>query len=137
MSRPSNYRKVQIKCPNDIASLLMNELRFEKKEIVKVVIINNKNVVLKILDVAIGAGNYSNLNIRNILSETIKMNAPKIILVHNHPSGDPTPSKKDLEITEKLQKAADFLGIELLDHIIIGNMCYESIMQYKNRQNNN
>ena len=82
MSKPSNYRKIQIKGPNDVANLLMNDLRFEKREIVKVVIINNKNIVLKILDVAIGSGNCSNLNIRYILSETVKMNAPKIILVN-------------------------------------------------------
>lgn len=136
MNRTSNYRKIQIKSPNDIANLLMEELRFEKKEIVKVVIINNKNIILKILDVAIGSGNYSSLNIRNILSETIKMDAPKMILVHNHPSGDPTPSKKDLEVTETLRNAAKILNIELLDHIIIGNMSYMSIMQYKIRQNN-
>lgn len=136
MNRTSNYRKIQIKSPNDIANLLMEELRFEKKEIVKVVIINNKNIILKILDVAIGSGNYSSLNIRNILSETIKMNAPKMILVHNHPSGDPTPSRKDLEVTETLKNAAEILNIELLDHIIIGNMSYTSIMQYKIRQNN-
>ena len=136
MNRTSNYRKIQIKSPNDIANLLMEELRFEKKEIVKVVIINNKNIILKILDVAIGSGNYSSLNIRNILSETIKMNAPKMILVHNHPSGDSTPSRKDLEVTETLKNAAEILNIELLDHIIIGNMSYTSIMQYKIRQNN-
>lgn len=136
MNRTSNYREIQIKSPNDIANLLMEELRFEKKEIVKVVIINNKNIILKILDVAIGSGNYSSLNIRNILSETIKMNAPKMILVHNHPSGDPTPSRKDLEVTETLKNAAEILNIELLDHIIIGNMSYTSIMQYKIRQNN-
>ena len=128
MSKPSNYRKIQIKGPNDVANLLMNDLRFEKREIVKVVIINNKNIVLKILDVAIGSGNCSNLNIRYILSETIKMNAPKIILVHNHPSGDPTPTKQDIIVTEKLKEAAELLKIELLDHIVIGNMQYRSIM---------
>ncbi len=128
MSKPSNYRKIQIKGPNDVANLLMNDLKFEKREIVKVVIINNKNIVLKILDVAIGSGNCSNLNIRYILSETIKMNAPKIILVHNHPSGDPTPTKQDIIVTEKLKEAAELLKIELLDHIVIGNMQYRSIM---------
>ena len=128
MSKPSNYRKIQIKGPNDVANLLMNDLRFEKREIVKVVIINNKNIVLKILDVAIGSGNCSNLNIRYILSETVKMNAPKIILVHNHPSGDPTPTKQDIFVTEKLKEAAELLKIELLDHIVIGNMRYKSIM---------
>ena len=129
MSKPSNYRKTQIKKPNDVANLLMNDLRFEKRELVKVIIMNNKNIVLKILDVAVGSGNFASLNIRYILSETIKMDAPKIILVHNHPSGDPTPTQADYITTSKLKKAAEILKIELIDHIIIGNMRYQSIMQ--------
>ncbi len=129
MNKPSNYRKVQIKRPNDVAKLLMSDLRFEKRELVKVIIMNNKNIVLKILNAAIGSGNFATLNIQYILSETIKMNAPKIILVHNHPSGDPTPSKVDIDITAKLKKAAELLRIELVDHVIIGNMRYQSIMQ--------
>lgn len=129
MSKPSNYRKIQIKRPNDIANLLMNDLRFETREIVKVVILNNKNVILKILDVAIGSGNFSSVNIRYILSETVKMDAPKIILVHNHPSGDPTPSDNDIIVTRRLKDAAEILKIELLDHIVIGNLTYKSIMR--------
>ena len=128
MSKPSNYKKIQIKSPKDVANLLMSDLRFEKREIVKIIILNNKNIVLKILDVAIGSGNFSNLNIRYILSETIKINAPKIILVHNHPSGDPTPSGADIVVTSKLKEAAEILNIELLDHIVIGNMQYRSIL---------
>lgn len=128
MSRPSNYKKIQIKSPKDVANLLMSDLRFEKREIAKIIILNNKNVVLKILDVAIGSGNFSNLNIRYILSETIKINAPKIILVHNHPSGDSTPSGADIIVTNKLKEAAEILNIELLDHIVIGNMQYRSIL---------
>ena len=128
MSKPSNYKKVQIKSSKDVAELLMRELRFEKREIAKTIILNNKNVVIKIIDVAIGAGNFSNLNIRYILSETVKMNAPKIILVHNHPSGDPTPSRSDILVTKKLKEASETLSIELLDHIIIGNMQYKSIL---------
>ena len=127
MSKPNNYKKVQIKSPNDVANLLMNDLRFEKREIVKAILLNNKNIVIKILDVAIGAGNFSNLNIRYILSETIKINAPKIILVHNHPSGDPTPSKADILVTNRLREAVNILNIELVDHIIIGDMQYKSI----------
>lgn len=131
MTKPSNYKKIQIKSPNDVADLLMNDLRFEKREIVKILVLNNKNIVIKILDVAIGSGNFSNLNIRYILSETIKMNAPKIILVHNHPSGDPTPSRADFVVTKKLKEAANILNIELLDHIVIGNMQYKSILSWK------
>ena len=127
MNRQSNYKKIQIKRPQDVANLLMNELRFEKREIVKVLILNNKNIIIKILDVAIGSDNFAHLNIRYILSETVKIDAPKIVLVHNHPSGDPTPTESDFIATEKLKEAAKVLKIELLDHIIIGNMRYNSI----------
>lgn len=75
-----------------------------------------------------------NLNIRSILSETIKMNAPKIILVHNHPSGDSTPSKQDYELTSKIEQASKMLGVELLDHIVIGNMEYTSIKSLERNQ---
>ena len=128
MSKPSNYKNIKIKNPKDVSELLMNDLRFEKREIAKIILLNNKNDIIKIIDVAIGSGNFSNLNIRYILSETVKMNAPKIILVHNHPSGDPTPSKSDLIVTKRLKDAAQLLDIELLDHIVIGNMRYKSIM---------
>ena len=135
MSKPSNYKKIQIKNPKDVANLLMSDLRFEKREIVKIIILNNKNIVLKILDVAIGSGNFSNLNIRYILSETIRINAPKIILVHNHPSGDSTPSGADIIVTNKLKEAAEILNIELLDHIVIGNMQYRSILSWSLERN--
>lgn len=128
MSKPSNYKNIKIKNPKDVSELLMNDLRFEKREIAKIILLNNKNDILKIMDVAIGSGNFSNLNIRYILSETVKMNAPKIILVHNHPSGDPTPSKSDIIVTKRLKEAAQLLDIELLDHIVIGNMHFKSIM---------
>lgn len=131
MNKPSNYRKIQIKKPSDVANLLMNDLRFETRELVKVIIMNNKNIVLKILDVASGAGNFASINVRYILSETIKMDAPKIILVHNHPSGDPTPSRADIEATDKLKKAVEILKVELIDHIVIGNNRYHSIMNDK------
>ena len=135
MNKPSNYKKIQIKNPKDVANLLMSDLRFEKREIAKIIILNNKNIVLKILDVAIGSGNFSNLNIRYILSETVKINAPKIILVHNHPSGDPTPSGADIVVTSKLKEAAEILNIELLDHIVIGNMKYRSILSWSLERN--
>ena len=128
MSKPSNYKKIQIKSSKDVAELLMNDLRFEKREIAKILILNNKNIVMKIVDVALGAGNFSNLNIRYILSEAVRINAPKIILVHNHPSGDPSPSRSDIIVTNKLKEAGKTLNVDLLDHVIIGNMQYKSIL---------
>ena len=135
MSKPSNYKKIQIKEPKDVAELLMNELRYEKREIAKVIILNNKNTILKILDISLGGSNFAVICPKDILAEAIRMEAPKIILVHNHPSGDPSPSKSDYDMTEKVEKAAELMGIELLDHVVIGDMRYISIFSEKLKRN--
>ena len=127
MSRPNNYKKIKVGQPYDLAKLLMNELRYEKKEIAKLVILNEKNEILKIHDIAIGGTNFAEIGMKDVLSEPIKMKAPKIILVHNHPTGDCTQNKADITITERLYDAAQLLGIKLLDHIVIGDMNYTSI----------
>ena len=127
ISIPTNYKKITVREPYDIAKILMKELRFEKNEIAKLVILNNKNEILKIIDVAKGGTNFVNISIKDILSEPIKMKAPKIILAHNHPSGDSTPSKQDIEYTKSVYEISNMLGIELLDHLVIGNMSYTSI----------
>ena len=110
-----------------MANLLMNEMKYEKREKVKVLVLNTKNVLIKIIDVSYGGTNSAIIEPKDILAEPIKMRAPKIILVHNHPSGDPTPSKEDIETTKRLYNAATLLGIELLDHIVIGNERYTSV----------
>lgn len=127
MSIPFNYRKIIVHNPDDIAKVLMSEMRFEKREIVKVVIMNIRNEVLKISDVSLGGTAFNNLNIKDIMIEPIKMGAPKIILAHNHPSGNCTPSKSDIDFTKNLYKVSELLGIELLDHLVIGDMKYISI----------
>ena len=127
IARPINSTKLQITCSDDIANLLMDELRYEKREIVKVVILNIKNIIIKIVDICLGSDNSAILKPRDALIDAVKMGAPKIILVHNHPSGDPTPSKSDFEFTERLGQASSIIGIELLDHIIIGDSKYESV----------
>ena len=127
MMAPSNYKKITVKKPEDIAKVFMEKMRFEKVESAKLVILNIKNEILKIVDLSRGGTNFTNISIKDVMTEPIKMQAPKIILVHNHPSGDSTPSKSDIEITEKLLDAAISLDIELLDHIVIGNMNFTSI----------
>ena len=102
-------------------------MQHEKREIVKIVILNIRNEILKIKNIALGGCDFVNLNIRDVLSEPIKIQAPKMILVHNHPSGDSTPSKADIEFTQRLYKASQIFEIELLDHLVIGNMQYTSI----------
>lgn len=128
MTTPLNYQKIKIKRPEDVVKLLMEEMRLEKQEIVKLIILNNKNEIIKIKNVALGGINSVNMSIKDILSEPIKMQAPKIILVHNHPSGDATPSKADIEVTERMFEITQIFNIELLDHIVIGNMNFTSII---------
>ena len=127
MNVPSNYKRVTIKEPNDIVKILMSDMNSQKKEIAKVVLLDNKCTIIKIKDVAIGSNNFVNITMKDILSEAVKINAPKIILVHNHPSGISTPSKQDIEITKKLDTVSSTLGIKLLDHIVIGKDEFTSI----------
>ena len=134
ISRPINTSQIQINSPDDIANLLIDELKFEKREIVKAIILNSKNVIIKIVDICFGGTNSAILKPRDVLQDAIKLGAPKIILVHNHPSGDPTPSKSDFDFTERMVQASDIMGIELLDHIVIGDCDYCSIFYLKNNK---
>ena len=86
LSYPISSKKLEMNSSKDVANFFMTELRFEKNEIVKLVILNNKNIVLKILNLSIGTSNSATISPKDILSEPIKMKANKIILVHNHPS---------------------------------------------------
>ena len=128
ISVPSNYQKIKINRPEDIARLLMEEMRLEKQEHVKLIILNNKNEIVKIKKIAQGGINSVNMSMREILVEPIRIQAPKMILIHNHPSGDSTPSKADIQITQRLFEVAQLFDIELLDHIVIGNGNFTSIM---------
>lgn len=128
MNKPSNYRKIQVKKPEDIAKILFAEFKDETKEIVKLVLLDNKNKILKIMNVAVGGNSFANFSISETLGEALKVKAPKIILIHNHPSGSSKPSKEDINMTIKLYKASSIIGVEFLDHIVIGNMEYTSIM---------
>jgi len=131
MSRPTNYKQIQVRRPNDIAKILMPDLKFLKREVVKVVILNSRNYIEKIVEVSLGGTNYANISIRDVLNEVIKMQAPKFIIVHNHPSGVATPSKKDIDFTSMLYEVAKIMGIELVDHIVIGNNNFKSIFEDK------
>ncbi len=127
MSQPINKKNVKVSSSVDVAELLMDELRFEKIEHVKLLLLNAKNIIVRIVDVSKGGMNSAIVEPKEILQEAIKSGIPKIILVHNHPSGDSTPSKADIELTKRLYSAANILGIQLLDHIVIGDRCYTSI----------
>ena len=117
-----------IRTSEDVANLLMQELRYEKREKVKLLILNSKNSILRIIDISYGSSNFAVIEPKDVLMEAVKSEAPRIILVHNHPSGDPTPSTADIKVTKRIKEAANLLGIELLDHIVIGDGIYKSII---------
>lgn len=127
MARPIHDLNCTITFPEDIAKLMMEELRYEKREVVKVILLNTKNIVQKIIEVGVGSTSLAVIEPKDVLVDAVKMGIPKIILVHNHPSGDPTPSKADIELTQKMEKASQLLGIQLLDHVVIGDGKFTSI----------
>ena len=129
INKPINKENIKIKDSKDVAKLLMNELKYEKREKVKLILLNSKNIVLKITDVSYGGTNFAMIEPKEVLSEAIKLQAPRIILVHNHPSGDATPSKADFNMTDRIYEAAQIIDVELLDHIVIGDNKFESILR--------
>ena len=133
MSKPLNILNIKITSPNDVCNLLMDELKYEKREKVKVIILNAKNNILKMIDLGTGTTSIAIIDPKDVLLEAVRMGAPKIILIHNHPSGDPTPSIQDLRITKRLCECSKMLGIELLDHIVIGDGRYESIFSWEKK----
>ena len=132
MAMPLNLNTV-IKRPEDVANLLTEEIRYEKREIVKLLILNTKNVVQKIVNLNIGKNNSAQVDIKQILEEVLKTGMTKFILVHNHPSGDVTPSMQDLQVTKNIQEATQLVELELVDHIVLGEKSYYSILTKNGR----
>jgi DNA repair protein RadC len=115
-----------IRSPQDVADLVMNEMRYLDREHFRVLILNTKNVLLKNCLVSIGALNSSLVHPREVFKQAIKNSGAAIILVHNHPSGCCTPSQEDIAITKRLVEAGKIVGIEILDHVVIGDGTYFS-----------
>ena len=133
MNKPLDYRRIKIKRPGDIAKILMDEMKHLKIEKLKLVILNNSNEILKIQNIAEGNSNMVMADAKNILAEVIKMQAPKIIMLHNHPSGNLIPSRNDIVFTKRIKQACEILGVQLLDHIIIAGNGYTSILYEINK----
>ncbi len=110
----------------DYFSPFMKNLR---KEVVKLVLLNPKLFMIKEVTVSEGTVNASIVHPREVMIPAIKESAASIALVHNHPSGDPTPSQQDIEITHRLHKTGQIVGIRLLDHVIIGGNAYYSFSE--------
>ena len=129
ISKILSKQKFDVNSPSSIANLFMEELRYKKKEVVKVLLLDTKNNIISDLLVSEGSLNASIVHPREVYVEAVKRSANKIIVVHNHPSGDPSPSNEDIKITKRLYDSGEILGIELLDHVIIGDGNYCSLRE--------
>lgn len=119
--------KFCIRSNDDVAKLLMERLRYEKKEHFLSILLNSKGEVIEIDTVSIGELSATVVHPREVFNRATKKSAASIILAHNHPSGDPTPSVQDVETTKRLVECGRLMGIKVLDHVIIGNGDFSSL----------
>lgn len=120
---------VKISSPADAANLLIPEMQSYEQEHLVVILLNTRNFVISIPLIYIGSINTSVVRIGEIFKHAIRQNAVAIIVAHNHPSGDPSPSPEDVRVTRDISKAGKLLDIELLDHMIIGRQRFVSLKE--------
>lgn len=127
----SRMEEQQLICeePAEIAAYYMPSMRFQETEQVRLLILNSRNVVVNDYVVSNGSFDSAMASPREVFYYALKHKAVAIILLHNHPSGDPAPSKEDLLLTRKLARTGELIGIPLLDHIVIGDNRYVSLKE--------
>jgi DNA repair protein RadC len=123
--------RVVVRSPQDVANLVLAEMSLFEEEHLKVVLLNTKNQVMAVPEVYRGSVNTSLIRVSEIFREAVRENCPALIVVHNHPSGDPTPSPEDVRVTEQMVEAGKLLDIEVLDHLIIGQQRYVSLKEQR------
>ncbi len=118
-----------IRSPEDGAEYIMEEMRELKQEHFVCLFLNTKNQVIQRQTIFIGSLNASIVHPREVFKEAVKRSAASIICAHNHPSGDPTPSQEDIQVTRRLNECGKMIGIELLDHLVIGDRKFISLKE--------
>jgi len=119
LSNGAGRSKKKVSSPDDVAHLLDEMSALEQEEF-RVILLSTKNQVIRIMTVSVGSLNASLVHPREVLKPAIAASAAGIILVHNHPTGDPAPSNEDIDLTSRFAKCCELIGIDLLDHVIIG-----------------
>ncbi|MCL2504370.1 MAG: DNA repair protein RadC [Coriobacteriia bacterium] len=120
MRSTSSNRRMTVTTPEDVAGVCEPRLRGLDREHFLALALNSKNRLLRVIEISIGSLNASIVHPRELFKGAVRLSAASIIAVHNHPSGDPTPSGADISLTRRIVKAGDVLGIDVLDHVIIG-----------------
>ncbi len=131
MSKPGNLNSLVVNNPEVVSQLLMEDMRHLKQEMLVTVMLTNRNTLIKVATNTIGGLNSNVVEVREIFKEPIKHSASKIILAHNHPSGNPYPSDSDVNFTNRIYEAGKIMGIELVDHIIIGDGVFSSLKELR------
>jgi DNA repair protein RadC len=118
-----------VRTPADAVNFLMPELRHQSQEHFKVVLLDSKNQIIRAPTITVGTVNASLIHPREVFRPALAQPCVSVILAHNHPSGDPTPSREDLEVTQQLVSAGRVLGIDVLDHVILGDGRFVSLKE--------
>lgn len=129
LAKASAKELLSFDSPETIARYYMEDLRHERQEHMKLLLLNSKSMLIGETNISKGTVNASIVTPRELFIEALQKNAVAIVIMHNHPSGDPTPSQEDIITTNRIKNAGNLIGIELLDHIIIGNNCYISFRE--------
>ena len=119
--------RATVRSPQDVANLLLVEMGLLEQEHLRVILLNTKNQVLAMPEVYKGSVNTAQVRVSELFREAIREGCPALIVVHNHPSGDPTPSRDDIDLTRQLIEAGKLLDIDVLDHIVIGGQSIVSL----------
>lgn len=119
----------KVRSPEDVAWLMIPEMKGLDREHFKAILLNTKNGILKIVTVAIGSLNAALVHPREIFKAAVAASAAGLIIVHNHPTGNPEPSREDKDLTERFARCGDLMGIDLVDHIIVGDDSYVSMRE--------
>ena len=127
----SDENKVEIKGPRDVSNLMMPRMRYSKQELFQLILLDVKNRVISTPEISKGGLTSSIVHPREVFKEAIRRSSAAIILVHNHPSGIPEPSQEDIKITKRLIECGDIMGIEVLDHVVVGNDQFVSMKERK------
>jgi DNA repair protein RadC len=121
--------RATVQSPQDVANLVMAEMGLLDQEHLRVLLLNTKNQVLAMPEVYKGNVNSTLVRTGELFREAVREGCPALVVVHNHPSGDPTPSRDDVEMTRQMVEAGQLLGIDVLDHVVIGRQSFVSLRE--------
>lgn len=124
---PDSDKKPMVKTPDEVVRLVKGRLKGKKREHFLVILLDTRGQLIKISEISIGSLDSSIVHPREVFKEALSASAASVIFAHNHPSGDPEPSEDDVKLTERLANAGEVMGIDVLDHVIIGDKKYLSL----------